>query len=212
VITSGAEWQRASRLRQLPDFFELRLDGLHAELGAAAIDVPPLRAALIITARHPAEGAIHPLTRKQRRELLLRFLPEAAFVDVELRSAEDMSDVLSAAEARRRGRIISLHDLERCPSTEEMHQAFDKARALRADVLKLAVRTDTPEQLTRLLAFFDEASRSQMPISAMGIGKLGRTARIELARRGCALNYAHLGRAAVAGQLSLAALRRLLAR
>jgi 3-dehydroquinate dehydratase len=43
----------------------------------------------------------------------------------------------------------------------------------------------------------------------MGIGKLGRRSRLELARRGCLLNYAHLGSPAAPGQLSLRDLRRL---
>ena len=42
----------------------------------------------------------------------------------------------------------------------------------------------------------------------MGIGELGRRTRLELLRRGSVLNYAHLGRARIAGQPSLRDIRR----
>jgi hypothetical protein len=42
----------------------------------------------------------------------------------------------------------------------------------------------------------------------MGIGRLGRTARRELYKRGSILNYVHLGRTRIAGQPSLSDIRR----
>jgi 3-dehydroquinate dehydratase I len=211
VILSRAELKRASRLRRPPDFFELRLDSLTAEIPAGEIDPATLRAPVIVTARDPAEGGVQQLSISQRCDLLLRFLPHAAFVDVELRFAAQMEPVLTAAAAAAVQRIISLHALDKTPPIDVTQRALEHARELSADVFKLAVRTDTAEQLGRLLAFFDEAE-GDTRISAMGVGKLGRASRIELARRGSALNYAHLGRAAVPGQLSLAEIRRVLGR
>jgi 3-dehydroquinate dehydratase len=46
-----------------------------------------------------------------------------------------------------------------------------------------------------------------LPLSVMGIGKLGRKSRQELMRRGSILNYAHLGRASITGQPSLEDMR-----
>ena len=47
-----------------------------------------------------------------------------------------------------------------------------------------------------------------LPISAMGIGKLGRLSRVRLMQAGSVLNYAHLGEPSLEGQLSLAEARR----
>ena len=47
-----------------------------------------------------------------------------------------------------------------------------------------------------------------LPVSAMGIGRLGGISRRELMRHGSVLNYAHLGRARIAGQPSLREIRR----
>jgi 3-dehydroquinate dehydratase-1 len=77
-----------------------------------------------------------------------------------------------------------------------------KAKSLGAAVFKVATRTDTPEQLARLLVFAAKPD-ADLPLSVMGIGKLGRKSRRELMRCGSILNYAHLGRSSITGQPSL---------
>ena len=208
VLSSGADLARATRLRRLPDLFELRLDALGAACAADDHRLARLPAPCIVTARHPAEGGLGDLRVAQRRDLLLRFLPLAACVDVELRSAANMRLVLEAAKAQRVLRIISVHAFGRGANIAQMRAWARSAKRAGADVFKLALRTDTPAELAALLEFFD-AEKQRMPISAMGIGALGRRSRVELARRGSALNYAHLGTSTVDGQLSLRELRRL---
>jgi hypothetical protein len=87
VITNSAELRRASGMSAPPDLFELRLDSLVNE-NALEQKARNLPAPLIITARHPAEGGKHNLPGKTRRDLLLRFLPLAQYVDIELRSVQ----------------------------------------------------------------------------------------------------------------------------
>ena len=149
------------------------------------------------------------LSPARRRDLLLHFLPQARYVDVELRAAAELRAVLEAAEARRVQRIISIHDFYRTPNESELKTLFKSAHALRPDIFKIVTRTDTEEDMDRLIRFFTE-NKKRMSISAMGTGTKGRDTRIELARRGSALNYAHLGTHQVDGQLSLAELRRLI--
>ena len=57
------------------------------------------------------------------------------------------------------------------------------AKALRADIFKVATRTDTPTELGRLLEFMT-SSRWNVSLAVMGIGKLGAISRILLARAG----------------------------
>jgi 3-dehydroquinate dehydratase-1 len=209
VIASAAEFERALRLRRLPDLFELRLDCFANVADQVAAKIERLRAPAIITARHPAEGGAYALDTLARRRLLLRFLPLAAFVDIELRSLDAMQDVVAAAKPRRVGLILSLHDLNDTPDPAALLDSANIASVARADVFKVATRTDNKEQLHRLLAFF-AMKPPRLAVSAMGIGRLGRRSRSALARKGSALNYAHLGDAAVDGQLSLSALRSIL--
>ena len=204
VIFSRGDLARATRMRRPPDFFELRLDRL------INVAIGPLPAALIITARDPREGGANNLSAARRRQLLLEFRPRAAFVDVELRSAEVLAPVLRAASEAKVPTIISFHDFDTTPTAARLNEIATCARSLGAAVVKVATRTDTSTQLDRLVDFW-EGQRPARDVVAMGIGKLGRASRLELARRGNLLNYAHLGSPAASGQLSIQELRRVAA-
>jgi 3-dehydroquinate dehydratase-1 len=211
VIASPSDLARAWRLRTLPDFFELRLDALHAIADEALPIAPKLRAPIIITARHPAEGGANQLSLAQRRKLLLQFLPVAAAVDVELRSAEKLSAVLESAREQGLTRIISTHDLRRTPSPERLAQFADAAIQTGADILKVAARTNSLQDSEILLSFF-RSFAPHVSVSVMPIGPAARPWRLFFAREGSALNYTHLGTPRIEGQWSFAALRRALQR
>jgi 3-dehydroquinate dehydratase-1 len=209
VIFSRADLQRALRMRKPPDLFELRLDRLITcfdELKDAAGRLS-LAAPLIVTARDPREGGANNLSTTRRRALLFEFLPYARFVDVELRSADALHAVLETAMEKKIEAIISFHDLQATPPLSQLDRIAERARSLGAAIVKVATRTDTRPQLDTLLDFFDRQSGGS-DLAAMGIGRLGRIARVELARRGSALNYGHLGAPAAAGQLSIRELRK----
>jgi 3-dehydroquinate dehydratase-1 len=207
VIASPAALAKALRLRHPPDLFELRLDALRQSLGKVERAIPKLRAPLILTARHPAEGGGGTLRLAARRALLLRFLDHAAIVDLELRSVRQMKTLIDEARRRQIGLLISCHDLRDTPSLNELRRQAKAAAALRPAIFKVATRTDTPAQLARLISFF-ETSRGPFPIAAMGIGKLGLASRRQLARLGSVLTYVSLGEANIEGQPSLSQLRR----
>lgn len=209
VIFTRADLQRALRMRTPPDLFELRLDRLVNCIDEVNGPLDRLPAPFIITARDPREGGANHLSAPRRRALLLQFLPCAAYVDVELRSARSLAPVLRSAHAHGIPTIISFHDFKTTPPAPRLDEIVSGARSLGADVVKVATRTDTPAQLTALLDFFERQGGGEKLV-AMGIGKLGRASRLELALRGCLLNYAHLGSPAAAGQLSIRDLRRAL--
>ena len=209
VISSRADLDRALQLRTPPDLFELRLDAFGAKPGAVRIHLEKLDAGIIVTARHPQEGGANQLSARTRRELLLSFLPQAAWVDVELRSVLALAAVLREARTNDVRIILSFHDFRGTPVARRLDELARQAARFGADLFKVATRTDTRAQLERLLDFFERSRRTQN-VAAMGIGKLGRESRLELARRGCPLNYAHLGVPRVAGQLSIRELRQAL--
>jgi 3-dehydroquinate dehydratase-1 len=203
-----------------PDLFELRLDRLvrppsRGSGVAGTVDrlddkISKLRAPLIITARHPMEGGANRLSSRQRYSLLARFLPRARYIDVELRSAPAFGSLLRLSQNQNVRRIISVHYLKSMPGPVRL---LDKARAAKkygADIFKLAARTDTPAQLTRLIDFA-AARNLDVAVSAMGIGKLGAASRLLLACSGSALVYVSLGRSDIEGQISLEQFRALLA-
>ncbi len=199
-----------------PDFFELRLDRLvcppSRDSGAAsALDrldnkVSKLRAPLIITARHPLEGGANRLSALQRHNLLARFLSRARYIDVELRSAPLLRSLLRLARKQNTRRIISVHHLKSTPFPDRLRSQARAAKTYGADIFKVATRTDTPAQLTRLIDFV-VSKNVDVAVSAMGIGKLGAASRVLLACCESALVYASLGRSDIEGQISLEQLR-----
>ncbi len=204
VIASRVDLDRAVRMHRPPDLFELRLD----RLPAAAVDrlenmLPKLGAPLIITARHPQEGGAGKLSLRKRRALLTRFLTCADYVDVELRSASAMRSLLALAGKKKVCRSISFHSFKSTPSARLLSAKARQARAHRADVFKVATRTDKPVELRRLLDFTTNC-RVNLPVAVMGVGQLGAISRVLLARAGSVLTYASLGAASdIEGQLSL---------
>ena len=207
VITSRADLDRAVRMRRQPDFFELRLDHLAIVADTAEKLLPNLRAPLIITARHPREGGSGNLGLRQRRDLLARFLSQASYIDVELRSAHALRSFLEFAENKNVGRIVSFHNFQSTPSSTNLAAKAREAKSYGADIFKVATRTDTPIELGRLLEFITN-NRLDLALAVMGIGKLGAISRVVLARAGSVLIYASVGTTTnIEGQLSLEQLR-----
>src|SRR5713226_4144987 len=116
VIASLTDFRIATRMQKPPDLFELRLDHLCRIAGPLENKLSILRPPLIITARHPAEGGANNLSSEQRRDLLLRFLPRAKYVDIELRAVSSFRSLLDLARRKNVRRIISFHDFDSTPA------------------------------------------------------------------------------------------------
>ena len=206
VIMSLADLDSAIRMRKPPDLFELRLDQLAQNVDEVEKKLSKLGAPLIMTARHPREGGANQLSTQQRRDLLLRFLPRARYIDVELRSVEALRSLLQAARRKNVGRIVSFHNLKGTPDSRTLRTKARAAKSGGANIFKVATRTDTPAQLARLLQFTTNRD-ADLAVSVMGIGALGAISRVLLAHCGSALIYASLCESQIEGQMSLKQLR-----
>jgi 3-dehydroquinate dehydratase-1 len=202
VIATGADLAGATALPEPPDLFELRLDHLLPLLDELEKKVGGLRAPLIVTARHSAEGGAHTLSTARRRELLARFLPYARYVDIELRSAESFHALLNSLPHRNVTRILSLHDFDSTPSPRSLHAKARKAKSMGASIFKVATRADTAAQLGRLLEFVSQ-DEAGLAVSVMGVGRLGAVSRLALAACGSAMAYAALADPQLEGQLTV---------
>jgi len=206
LIASRPDLHRALRMASPPDLFELRLDHLTGCLDEVERKTSILPAPIIITARHPDEGGANRLSLQRRRALLERFLPRARYVDVELRSTQTLRSVLDTAHRKNIRSIISFHDFDDTPSVRVLKTKARTAKSRGAHIFKVATRTDTPVQLTRLLDFAADDD-VDLAISVMGMGKLGALSRIVLAQLGSVLIYTSLRQAKIEGQLSIRQLR-----
>jgi 3-dehydroquinate dehydratase type I len=199
VISSASELRLASRLSRPPDLFELRLDWIPApdELSVAKLPRP-----IIITSRHPFEGG-----RKQRikrSDLLLRWLPRARFVDIEVRSLHELHSVLSAAVELGVGRIYSAHYLNRTPNFRSLENKYQLASRAGADLFKIVTRADSISDLLMLLRFL-----ASHRAAVMAIGRYGQLSRLLFPECGSPLIYAPVRRPIHSGQLTLMQLRKI---
>ena len=206
VVASPTDLRTAVALKQLPDFFELRLDALSPISRSDEKKISRLRAPLIITARDPREGGVGNLSIKDRRALLLQFLPGADYIDLELQSAGKLKLLLAEAKKRKVRVILSYHNFKATPSSRSLCAKAKQAKNMGADMFKVATRTDKPAALAQLVDFMSRRDVA-LRVSVMGIGKLGAISRLLLARCGSVLNYASLGQANVEGQQSFWMLR-----
>jgi 3-dehydroquinate dehydratase type I len=201
VIASVDELRLATGMRAPPDLFELRLDHLP---NLRESQLLKLRQPLIITARHPAEGGKK--VRSARRDLLLKFLPRAKFVDVELRSLHELGAVWDEARRRRVGRICSFHDFKRTPEPAVLHKKLLGARKAGADVFKVVTRAEDSRDLLTLFELL-WSGLAGMRLCVMATGKFGPISRLFFREAGSSLIYAPLRHPLHHGQLTFEELR-----
>ena len=200
IIASTDELRLATRMREPPDLFEVRLDHLP---NLQESQLSRLRRPLIITARHPAEGG----KRCDQKSLLRKFLPYAKFVDIELRSMRELREVWAEARRLAVGRICSVHDFKGTPELSLLRKQFSRSRRANANVFKLVTRADSFRDLLTLFELL-WTQRLLMPVCVMAVGKFGPISRLLFREVGSAFIYAPLRHVLYDGQLTLGQLRR----
>ena len=201
VGTINSEASLAAALK-LPvgavDVLELRLDAFSQSPQLLLKAIPRLKAPLLITARHPKEGASAALSPKQRMELYRTFLPYSALLDLEVRSLDSLKSVVQEARSAGVKVIASFHDFKGTPNPERLIEMARKSTRSGADIFKVAATTHSPADISKLLSLF---AGTKLPLSVMGMGPFGKVSRLLFAQAGSVLNYGFLDATArVSGQ------------
>jgi 3-dehydroquinate dehydratase-1 len=191
------------------DLVELRLDLLKLDTAELRQAIPALGLPVLLTARHPAEGGQGSMEAAGRRAMLEPLLDLAALIDIELRSVMDLRDLLPKARSLGVGVVGSFHDFQATPGDDVLQGAVEMAQTMGLDAVKLATYLNTPDDLMRLMRLV--SGHRRLPMSAMGMGQLGRVSRLTLAKLGSLLNYGYLGDSNAPGQWPAAQLKDLLA-
>jgi 3-dehydroquinate dehydratase-1 len=208
---------------------EADLDALSAADGAAVIELradlfdPPaparVEAALVrlrgghrpivFTVRAAAEGG-RPMPEELRVELYRLALPHVAAIDVEIASEARVAELVPHARASGCTLILSFHDFTATPSRQALLALVDRARALGADLPKLATHTATLDDLHTLLDV--TAVARPEGVVTLGMGPLGPLSRLVLPAAGSLLTYGAAGTGTAPGQLPVAELAALVGR
>jgi shikimate 5-dehydrogenase/3-dehydroquinate dehydratase, type I len=167
------------------DMCELRLDTLSPEQQKRASEFPSMVSVPVIaTFRRSADGGKCTIGEKSRRNLLFEALDgDFAYVDIE----DDVKKCELEDKARERGiKIIrSYHDFKGIP-TDIFGKIANMAK--RADVVKIAVMTNSVQDLLTLLKIKNELGNVQKIV--IGMGEYGVPARILYHKFGSMLTFA----------------------
>jgi 3-dehydroquinate dehydratase-1 len=216
IVAAGGETELAAlRTADGADLVELRADlfadpepaGLVRALGALRAGGRPI----ILTVRAAAEGGA-PLAEERRAALYAAGLEHADAVDVELASEALVAELMPRARRAGRAVILSAHLLEATPAADALLALVERARALGADLTKLASLVRDPDDLRTLLAV-TLAARTH-GVATLGMGPWGPLSRLLLPAAGSLLTYGHVGRptAPAPGQTSVGELAAFVAR
>jgi len=179
------------------DLLEWRVDALAQPHQPTPLP-PALPAPILVTVRHPAEGGLHGWPANQREAAYLKLLPQAAALDLELRSWHQMPRLRDAARERAVPIIASFHDFAATPDDATLRQIVDQAAEAGASLCKIACQLRDERDLDRLALLLLQSTA--LPLAVMGMGSLGKRSRLAYAIVGSRLNYGYLGNIQVSGQ------------
>jgi 3-dehydroquinate dehydratase-1 len=211
--TSDLRNSASSIVQNACDIAEIRLDLLDPE-GLKTTSPPWSHLSeipLLFTARRIEEGGARALDPAARILLLKNTLTQAAYIDIEVASIDEMRGFLEEIADLDIPWIASYHDFNQLPTTATLEQAAAKAKSAGATVFKAAARLSSTSDLARLADF--QLADHGIPVATMGMGPLAPVSRLLCAQCGSLLNYGYLGNTATApGQWDSALLKQAISR
>jgi 3-dehydroquinate dehydratase-1 len=161
---------------------------------------------ILATIRPGFEGGSWTGSEESRLALFLACLPLVDAVDIELAASRIQAELARACRAAGKPLLVSSHDFQGTPPEAQLAAKVTQARALGADIVKLACMARVPEDVTRML----ECVKKNRDLGMVGIsmGPLGALSRVAGPMFGSLLTYT--SREEVHGQLPLDALLRCL--
>ena len=140
------------------------------------------------------------------RRLSLAIQAGAKYCDLELEAPAPVGKRLrrKAAEC---GTVFirSYHNFEYTPSAEELHGVVGQCRRFGAEVVKIAVKARSPEDVATVESLYE--SYPEGSLLAFCMGEEGKSSRVDCLRLGAPFSFAALGDKTAEGQMQLAEMR-----
>ena len=147
------------------------------------------------------------------RSLLTAVKLNAAYIDFELRAAEELRvDLLKAMQSSTCRMILSCHYFESTPSATELTEILNQMMDSGAHIGKIVTTAHTPDDVLRVLQLQEKARAAEFTLSCFCMGESGRISRLATLYLGGYMTYACLTdeQATASGQLSVHQLNRLI--
>jgi 3-dehydroquinate dehydratase-1 len=170
---------------------------------------------LILTFRTKAEGGTKAIDDADYGKLYLALIKGgfADMLDVEMfRDPQVVAQLVGAAHKAGIKVVMSSHDFQKTPDTEEIIARLRKQDALGADVLKIAVMPQTSADVLKLLDASAQirARYSDKPLLVMSMGGIGAITRLSGEVFGSDMTFGMIGVPSAPGQVDVGQLRQVL--
>ncbi len=155
----------------------------------------------IATNRVHSEGGNWQGQEEQRIALLEDLIPYVDMIDIERKSTDCLRNRL-VEEAKSHGTkvIMSSHFFETTPPEKEMVAILNECTDKGADIAKLAVMPQKPEDILEL---FHAALQAKGEVCVIAMGELGRHSRVVACRYGSLLTYGCVEKPVAPGQIRI---------
>lgn len=202
----------AKKAEAAADVIEIRLDTLSD--AAIAPFINELSTPLLFTNRPQWEGGGFKGDDTARLELLLEAVKSnAAYVDIELKTDEELRNkLLAAAKKTKTQVIISWHDFKLTPSDRALASVFENMYRSGADIGKIVSTANCFQDVLRVLNLQETAAEMGLPLIAFSMGRAGKISRFATLELNGYMTYAASTpeTATAPGQLTAAELNNLL--
>lgn len=196
----------------MADVLEIRLDALAVPDFSTFLGAFP-NAALLFTCRPEWEGGGFRGSEEARVEILAAAAAAGgAYVDIELRTVEELRTPLIKSAQRSGAKVIvSWHDFKTTASTQALVSILQDQCRSGADWGKIVTTPRDFRDVLRVLNLQDLAAEVDFPLCAFCMGRLGMISRIATLELGGVMTYAAPdgGKIAAPGQLPASAMRRI---
>ncbi|WP_241522180.1 type I 3-dehydroquinate dehydratase [Chimaeribacter californicus] len=192
---------------------ELRIDTLsdapdNAAIAALTRDAYALlpQQALLVTFRTKAEGGNRAISDDDYATLYREIIAhgKADLLDVEMFRREALvKELVALAHKANIAVVMSSHDFQKTPPTEEIITRLRRQQSLGADVLKIAAMPHDSGDVLRLMsATWEVYSRyAERPLLTMAMNGTGVVSRLAGELTGSALTFGMVGEASAPGQI-----------
>ena len=197
----------------LVDVVEIRLDGMQE------VQVPELckgiTCPLLLTNRAQWEGGAFKGSEEERlRPLLDGIKHGAAYIDLELKTSEQLRQrLLDALQGTQTRLIVSHHNFAETPDSDALSAILKQQIESGAHIGKIVTMAHDHLDVLRVLNLQEEASKNNFPLIAFCMGEPGKLSRIITLLLGGFMTYAALDeeQATAPGQLTVQELKAALA-
>lgn len=204
LVLTITDQETNAALKSLPvDVLEIRVDQFKKfnldDIKNNIIHRKETRIPIILTIRNMKfEGGKENISDDLKMKIFQSVISWIDAVDIEFNSPL-LSSVISLARRHKKVAIVSWHDFKRTPESSDLEKKLKDARRKGADIVKIAARANSFEDVNRLMQFTMKYKNHHL--ITMSLGKWGSISRLVFPLAGSLLTYTYLNRPFAPGQV-----------